>query len=183
MHKIVLSGPAGSGRSTVAEIISREKGIPFLKAKDITTPILKRDGYDYASGQKVERFLQTTSRQLEIFEKTQCQQSVPCFITDRGFLDIAAYALSSMDTIDIDVLDKIVTESREQIKKYDHVFLFKLGQLIDNKKRTLCRHYQEMIYALELGLLNAWGIPYTIVENDSLDPYPKAAQIVFQVWN
>lgn len=182
MMRIALSGPSGSGRSTVAEVVSKTKNIPFLMAKDITTPILKRDGYDYASGVKVEKFLQTPNRQIEILSKTQIQQNGNNFITDRGFVDIAAYALMAMDSLDKDVLEEILTETKNLSKTYDHIFLFKLGHLIDNKKRTMCRHYQEMVYTLQLGLLNAWDLKYTIIENDNLDPSPKAEKIIKTVW-
>jgi len=180
--KIALAGPAGTGKSKVAESISNEKGILFLRAKEITNPILKRDGYDYSSGMKVEKFLQTIPRQMELLKKTKEMQSVSMFITDRCFVDLAAYALSSSETLDTETIDKIVSDSKTYCLRYSHIYLFKLGKLLDNQKRTLCRNYQEMIYMLELGLLTDWGIPFTIIENNDLDPVPKVQRIINDVW-
>lgn len=181
--KIALAGPAGTGKSKVAEIISNEKGILFLRAKDITNPILKRDGYDYSSGMKVERFLQTVPRQMELLKRTKEAQSLSMFVTDRCFVDLAAYAISSGDCLDSETIEKIVRDSKAYCSRYSHIYLFKLGKLIDNQKRTLCRSYQEMIYFIELGLLTDWGINFSIIENPDVDPIPKSNRIITEVWN
>lgn len=177
--RIALAGPAGSGKSTVAELVSNDKNIPFLRAKDITTPILKRDGYDYASGLQVEKFLQTRERQLEILKKTQEQIKTDAFITDRCMVDLAAYALSGIDYLDAETLEEILRISKSQTSTYTDIFLFKTGSLIDNKKRTMNRHFQDLIYTIELGLLTEWGVNFTIIDHPVIDAKFKA-DIVFQ---
>lgn len=176
--RILLSGPSGTGRSTIAELLSKEKNIPFLKAKDITNPILKRDGYDYASGVQVEKFLQTKSRQIEILNKTMEQMKTEPFVTDRGLLDLAAYAMIGVEYLDAEDIDRIVCICQANIKRYTNIFLFRPGELIDNHKRTLNRHYQNLVYTVELGLLNDWGISFSIVENCGMDTGIKLANIL-----
>jgi len=181
--KIALAGPAGSGKSTVANLVSSVKGFPFLRAKDITTPILKRDGYDYSSGFQVEKFLQTDKRQLEIFAKTLSQQSGEnFFITDRCMVDLAAYAIAGIDYLTAETLDEILYKAKTFSSEYDYVFLFKTGQLINNNKRTLNRHFQDMIYMLELGLLTEWDIPFIIIDQPVIDAQTKAGEIIKEVW-
>jgi hypothetical protein len=177
-HKIALAGPAGTGRSSVAEILSVKLSIPFLKAKDITNPILKRDGYDYASGVQVEKFLQTKARQIEILNKTMEQLKSDEFITDRCMLDLAAYAMLGTDHLDAEDIDRILYMCQSNIKKYTKIFLFRPGELIDNKKRTLNRHYQNLVYTVELGLLGEWGLNFSIVDNYNLDTETKIENII-----
>ena len=176
--RIVLAGPAGTGRSSVAEGLSLNLGIPFLKAKDITNPILKRDGYDYASGVQVEKFLQTKSRQIEILNKTMEQMKTESFVTDRGLLDLAAYAMLGVEYLDAEDIDRIVCMCQANMKRYTNVFLFRPGELIDNQKRTLNRHYQNLVYTVELGLLNDWGTSFSIVENCGMDTNLKLENII-----
>jgi hypothetical protein len=182
-YRIVLAGPAGTGRSSVAEALSLKLGIPFLKAKDITNPILKRDGYDYASGVQVEKFLQTKSRQIEILNKTMEQVKTESFITDRGLIDLAAYAMLGVDYLDAEDIDRILCMCQANIKRYTGIFLFRPGELIDNKKRTLNRHYQNLVYTVELGLLKDWGIDFSIIESCGMDTESKLENILNDINN
>lgn len=178
MFRILFAGPAGTGKSTIAESISKSLHIPFLKAKDITNPILKRDGYDYASGVQVEKFLQTKSRQIEILNETIKQINHESFITDRGLIDLAAYAMVGVDNLEAQDIDRILCMCKANIHKYTHIFLFKPGELIDNQKRTLNKHYQNLIYTVELGVFNDWNVKFNIVENNDLNVQAKTETIL-----
>lgn len=174
MKRILLAGPSGTGRTTIGDALSRELKIPFLKAKDITNPILKRDGYDYASGLQVERFLQTSPRQIEILTETSRQMDgLDQFITDRGYLDLAAYAMLGEESLDAETLDRILGVCHCGIKRYTHIFLFRPGELIDNSKRTLSRHYQSLVFMVELGLLTEWRLSYSVVDDYGMDTHLK----------
>jgi len=176
--KILFCGPSGSGKSTIANAVSLQINVPFLKAKDITTKILKRDNYDYASGVQVEKFLSTKARQLEILTQTVLQQNADEFITDRGFIDLASYAMCAIDMLDAETLDKILCTCQTHVKRYSHVFLFQQGELIDNQKRTLNRHYQNLIYTVELGLMKEWKIDYTLIEDCGMDSQFKIQKVI-----
>ena len=106
--RIGISGPSGSGKTSVADVVSGHFGIPFLRAKDVTSPILDRDGYDYSDSRPVERFLQTDERQVEILEETEKAQSIQSFVTDRTFIDLAAYALAGSDFLSVEVVERIL---------------------------------------------------------------------------
>ena len=62
--KIGLIGCAGLGKSTAAARLSEELGLPFLRSKDITRPMLKK--YGYAPGVNVEGFLGRREIESEI---------------------------------------------------------------------------------------------------------------------
>lgn len=181
MKRILLAGSSGTGRSTIAESLSKELKIPFLKAKDITNPILKRDGYDYSSGVQVEKFLQTKVRQIEILNKTIEQMSIESFVTDRGLIDLAAYAMLGVDYLDPEDIDKILCVCQSKLKKYTNIFLFRPGELIDNKKRTLNRHYQNLVYTIELGLLKEWNSEFIIIDNYGMNTDIKLEMVLGKI--
>jgi adenylate kinase family enzyme len=95
--KIGIAGCSGTGKSILAEKLASELDIPFLPSKDITGDILQREGYDYSSGQQVEKFLATNELQNEILKRTIKQQSIESFVTDRTALDLTAYAIVEME--------------------------------------------------------------------------------------
>ena len=47
-RRIGLIGCAGLGKSMIADAVSRRLGVPFLRSKDITRPILEECGYEYS---------------------------------------------------------------------------------------------------------------------------------------
>lgn len=168
--KIGVVGAAGTGKSSLAEMLSKALGIPFLKSKDITHLILQRDGYDYSSGIQIERFLANTGRQNEILRRTLEQQSVPEFVTDRTVIDLAAYALSEMRE-DSDTVRHIIETCHKNVGLYTHLLLcpWQDAPLTDNGKRTLNPWYQFVIHTIERGIMDDWGCKYLImpvVENE-----------------
>jgi hypothetical protein len=82
--------------------------IPFFPSRPITQEILERDQYDFSSGIQVERFLAAADRQSEILKKTINQQmDVDQFVTDRTFVDLAAYAICELHDDDTSTLQKL----------------------------------------------------------------------------
>ena len=162
--RIGICGAGGTGKSSLAESLAKSLGIPFLKSKDITYLILKRDGYDYSSGIQIERFLAHTGRQNEILRRTLEQQSIPEFVTDRTVIDLAAYALSEMRE-NTDAMKHIVETCRKNTTLYTHLLLcpWQDAPLTDNGKRTLNPWYQFVIHAIERGIMDDWGCKYHIM--------------------
>jgi len=161
--KIGIVGCAGTGKSTLGNALEKRLGVPFLAARRITQPILDRDGYDYCSGVQVERFLADVSRQREIVDRTVEQhQEHSAFITDRTFVDLAAYAVCELHDSDVKLLRNILEECHKQVSTYTHLFIceWRDGAVPDNHRRTLNPWYQFQIYALELGLIEEWGLSH-----------------------
>jgi predicted ATPase len=168
MYRIGIAGCAGTGKSSLAESLSKALGIPFLKSKNITHEILSRDKYDYSSGVQIERFLANTGRQNEILRRTLEQQSMSDFVTDRTVIDLAAYALCEMRE-NTDVVKNIVETCKKSIGIYTHLLLCPWHNmpLIDNGKRTLNPWYQLCVHAIERGLMDDWGCKYHIMSPTS----------------
>jgi len=162
--RIGICGTAGAGKSGLAEAISLGLNVPFVKSKDITQDILDRDGYDYASGTQIERFLAHTGRQNEILRRTLEQQSVERFVTDRTVIDLAAYVLCEMKD-DEDTVKHIYETCRKKSVIYTHLILcpWLNTPVSDNQKRTLNPWYQLLIHVIERGLMDDWGVKYYTV--------------------
>jgi len=163
--RIGLIGAAGTGKSTVAGLLSAKIGVPFKAAKLITQRILEREGYDYGSGIRVERFLATEQRQLEILDATLEMQSVDeSFVTDRTVVDLAAYALCEIHESD-KAVRSVVTRCRDNLKLYTHLFLcpWMFAEMVENRRRTMDPWYQHLIHVIDRGLIAEWGLDVTVL--------------------
>lgn len=163
--KIGIAGCSGTGKSVLAEMLAEELGIPFLPSKDITGEILRRDGYDYASGEQIEKFLSTNSRQRELLRRSVKQQSVESFVTDRTAIDLASYGILEMD--DSLKTKKHLDKCEEFSKIYDIVFFcsWESVEIIDNKKRTLDPWYQFTVHAVQIEAAKMFGIMMHELDN------------------
>lgn len=162
--RIGIVGSAGTGKSMLGMCFEARTGVEFIAAKNITTDILVRDGYDYTAQIQVERFLAHGHRQHEIMERTRsAQDGVDAFITDRTFVDLAAYALREMHESDPKEMRAILDTCRDEVGRYTHLFLCPWAGVDlrrSNQKRTLNPYYQLLIHMIEVGLLEDWGVDY-----------------------
>ena len=173
--RIGIAGCAGTGKSVLAERLAAELGIPFLPAKDITGDILRRDGYDYASGQQVEKFLATHEHQQEILKRTREQQAAEEFVTDRTAIDLAAYAILEMEG-PLNV-QRYLNECRGLVGRYDYIFFcpWEDREILDNHKRTLDPWYQFAVHSVELEVITQFGIGPLLLEAPEVDERVKGA--------
>jgi hypothetical protein len=152
--RIGIAGCSGTGKSILGKKLAEELGLPFLPSKDITGDILQREGYDYSSGQQVEKFLATYKLQNEILRRTTKQQDVESFVTDRTALDLAAYAIIEMEG-PLSV-QKYIESCSELSKSYDYIVIcpWQHCDIVDNKKRTLDPWYQFTVHSVVLSALD-----------------------------
>jgi adenylate kinase family enzyme len=168
--RIGIAGCSGTGKSILAENLAIELDIPFLPSKQITSEILHRDGYDYASGQQVEKFLGTQVRQRQILKKAYEQQSVDSFVTDRTAIDLASYAILEMDRTSN--IRKYVERCREFSVRYDYVFFcpWEDKEAEDNKKRTLDPWYQFSVHSIQIEIAKMFPLScFHQLESSSAD--------------
>lgn len=165
--RIGIAGCAGTGKSILADKLAKELGIPFLPAKTITTEILNRDGYDYASGQPVEKFLATDTHQAEILKCTREQQSLDEFVTDRTAIDLAAYAILEMENRE--KIEKYVEDCRKTVGRYTHIVFcpWENREILNNHKRTLDPWYQFAVHSVQVGVMDKFKVvPIRVFESE-----------------
>jgi len=167
--RIGILGCSGTGKSVLAERLSLEFSVPFLPSKDVTNCILGRDGYDYGSGQQVEKFLATRERQQEILSRTRDQQWGGSFVTDRTSVDLAAYAILEMG--EGEGVSRYVDFCREMVSIYTHLFFcpWHSRSLKDNNKRTLDPWYQFAVHSVQLGVVDFFGAKIYHLISEDLD--------------
>ena len=171
IYNIGLIGSAGICKSSVALEISKDFDLIFLKSKDITRPLLKKYGYDYSSGECVEKFLSKKEIEFEIVDSRTFQESLLTggFITDRTTLECFAYSLLSIEKYADDEIATLENMCYENMKNYTHIFYFpyKNGWLEDNGIRTVNTFFQWKIDLIIRGLLDDWGINAITVGADN----------------
>jgi hypothetical protein len=149
--------------------LAKDMDITYYPSKDMTKEILERDNYDYSSGIQVEKFLASGSRQIEILERTEeVQKAEGSWVTDRTFLDLAAYAILELTHSDITILRRIYTTCQENIGSYTHLFLCPWVErtAIVNNKRTLNMWYQFQVHSILWSLVREWDVQCHILEQD-----------------
>ena len=167
IFRIGLVGCAGTGKSILAQALSEKLGVSLLSAKVITQDILDRDGFVFGTGAQIERFLAHGGRQTEILQKTiSSHEARRAFVTDRTTVDLAAYAVCELHDHDHSVLTEIQRECHRFVRRYTHLFVcpWLPGPIRGNEKRTLNPWYQFMIHALQRGILDDWGVKYSVLE-------------------
>jgi len=165
--RLGLVGASGTGKTALAVKLSSALSIPCLMAKDVTGAILTRDGYDYSSGEQVERFLAHMGRQNEMLRKTMEQQSGEQFVADRTVLDLAAYVMAEIHgEQNSGAVHSMFETCKVNVSRYTHIFMcpWREGPIAANNRRTLDPWYQRMIHMIEVGLLVEWGCHYTVLK-------------------
>jgi hypothetical protein len=175
-YRIGITGSAGTGKSTLAILTAQELGISHISSKSITQEILASEGFDYASGEQVECFLSQNGRPDKIMKKLQDMEAgTEQFVTDRMFVDLAAYAITELYDGDSKKVEQVFNLCKSEMKKYTHVIVCPWGKnpIKDNRVRTLNPWYQFIIHSIEVNLLDLWDIRYyqvkSIIEQDKLN--------------
>ncbi len=91
--RIGLCGSHRTGKTTLAEAISREAGIPFVKT--CTSEVFRRAGLDPASAMEFKKRLWIQDQTLEAAKKIW-DAAGESFITDRTPVDMMAYTLGDI---------------------------------------------------------------------------------------
>lgn len=169
--RIMFYGPSGTGKTTMANYISRNTGIPFIsgsisdlipKTKDMThLDMMERD---YKKIYIEDMQLLNLRSKLFKNEKT--------YVTDRSYLDIFAYHLikvsKSIPECDSDALLQNITAVL--LRDCTHIIfvpfmedMIKNWNMEDNNKRVLNRYFQWYVSQVMYGLLRLLGYKNTLI--------------------
>lgn len=157
--RIGFLGTGGSGRASIAKEISEAFGIPFLSSREITQPVIERDGFKYGTGQFIEQFLSIREEEL-IRKRINLESTLDSFVTDRTTLDHFAYALLSVERFPEDKIRIMESMCLEHISKYTHLFYFSRPDTFrENGVRTLNISFHSKIDYIIRGLIQDWDVP------------------------
>jgi len=173
--KIALSGSAGTGRTTIARKLSQIVGYPSLT--NLAKAILRDDGFKYGMGLPVEQFLCTPDRQGMLAENKRVMEShYDDFVTDRSWLDLAAYCVQGMLEKEKFDISEFLNECQEEVEKYDIIIHIPWGRqpLESNGTRTIDPWFQFIIDSIICRLAMLWdvkliSVPSNLDNNETLE--------------
>lgn len=164
--KISLSGCAGTGRTAVVHRLADKTNTPIITG--VARQILEKEGYEYGSDVTVEKFLATPDRQRKIFDyKKKLETEAEKFITDRSWVDQAAYAILELNNQPGFDLTTYVDDCREESQRLDMIVYvpWNCRPLEPNNLRTLNPWYQLTVDSVIFNLLHRWNVEYITLPN------------------
>ena len=177
VRRVGLIGSAGLGKSAAAQDLSARLGVPFLRSRDITRPILSRMGYDYASDGCVENFLSRKETEYSlVLSRVAAESEATDFVTDRTTLECFAYALLNCSGYTPGELSDLEDTCRSNMSRYTDLFYFPMtsGWYVANGLRTTDWWFQRKVDIIIQGLLMDWGVDFTETHRSMVDEMYKA---------
>lgn len=166
---VLLAGPSGVGKTTIANFLSQELGIKFIsgsvsdllpKTKDMPhADMLARDSKDLY----MEDY-QILNLRNQIFS-----QEEESFVSDRSFLDSAAYFLyKQADKIPaceveqfLDLAKMATLQSIDYLVLVDYTMdMFNNWVIENNNKRVISKYFQMEISRIMSMVLEIWGVKW-----------------------
>ena len=166
---ILLAGPSGVGKTTVAKFLSEELGIKFIsgsvsdllpQTKEMThAEMLARDSKDlYTEDYQI----------LNLRNKIFSKEEEP-FVSDRSFLDSAAYFLyKQADKIPACEVEQFLNLAKmATLQNIDYLVfidysldMFNNWIIEDNSKRVISKFFQMEISRIMYMILDIWGLKW-----------------------
>lgn len=166
---ILLAGPSGVGKTTVAKFLSEELGIKFIsgsvsdllpQTKEMThAEMLARDSKDlYTEDYQI----------LNLRNKLFSKEEEP-FVSDRSFLDSAAYFLyKQADKIPACEVEQFLNLAKmATLQSIDYLVfidysldMFNNWIIEDNSKRVISKFFQMEISRIMYMVLDIWGLKW-----------------------
>lgn len=200
--RIMLAGPSGVGKTTLAETISKHLNIPFVSgsfsdAVPSTRNIQQKNMIDEAT---MNMEIQAVKNRLEIYKQN------PSFISDRSFLDNMAYGnhklsyrVTTCDIIDLyKFCSKLLLDYCDVLilVPYDYVYMSGSWEIKGNNKRVTNAIFQDLMTTIFRRVLDMafsqdkagakslddgqsiYGITYGIQRNPQFD---EAGEVIGKV--
>ena len=166
---ILLAGPSGVGKTTIANFLAQELGIKFISGSvsDLLPQTKDMAHADMLSRDSKELYMEDY-KILNLRKKIFSNVEEP-FVSDRSFLDSAAYFLykqaDKIPACEIEQfleLSKMVTlQTTEYLILVDYTMdMFNNWIIENNNKRVINKYFQMEISRIMLMILDIWGVKW-----------------------
>ena len=175
---ILLAGPSGVGKTTIANFLAQELGIKFISGSvsDLLPQTKDMAHADMLSRDSKELYMEDY-KILNLRKKIFSNAEEP-FVSDRSFLDSAAYFLykqaDKIPACEIEQfleLSKMVTlQTTDCLILVDYTMdMFNNWVIENNNKRIINKYFQMEISRIMSMILDIWGVKWdnyshTIIE-------------------
>ena len=166
---ILLAGPSGVGKTTIANFLAQELGIKFISGSvsDLLPQTKDMAHADMLSRDSKELYMEDY-KILNLRKKIFSNAEEP-FVSDRSFLDLAAYFLykqaDKIPACEIEQfleLSKMVTlQTTDCIILVDYTMdMFNNWVIENNNKRIINKYFQMEISRIMSMILDIWGVKW-----------------------
>lgn len=183
--RIMIAGPSGIGKTTIAKWISEEYNIPFISG---SVSNLIPQTKDMTHSEMLSRDLDTLVK--EDWQILNLRQKLfkdkPSFVSDRSFLDSAAYywykQMEHQPECELEhFIETCLQLTREYCDmlvmvhyEYSNIFNWEIE---DNGKRLRNRFFQVAISGLMLDIFGTWDVPKVLVASLDLEERKKMLRL------
>jgi len=179
--QIGICGSHRTGKTTLAEAISKKTGIPFLKTS--TSAVFEQHGLDPAQPLDFKTRLWIQQRVIEAAVEVWKQGA---FVTDRTPLDFMAYTLAECQgdtTVDFKELETYLNQCFEATQKFFTKLVLvqpAIPLVYEQGKAALNRAYVEHLNIIIQGLCHDERIscPAIIIERDIIQIEARVQRVL-----
>ena len=166
---ILLAGPSGVGKTTIANFLAQELGIKFISGSvsDLLPQTKDMAHADMLSRDSKELYMEDY-KILNLRKKIFSNAEEP-FVSDRSFLDSAAYFLyKQADKIPACEVEQFINLAKmATLQSIDYLVfidysldMFNNWIIEDNSKRVISKFFQMEISRIMYMILDIWGLKW-----------------------
>ena len=166
MSRIMFAGPSGIGKTTMAQVVSRDYNIPFYSGsmRDLMPDMKEVTHQDMLKEDKMVQY-QKDFQLINLRNKKF--GNLQDFVTDRSYLDSAAYFMYKQSSFQpqcevdnfLDLCKMLLCKQCDKLIMFDFpTYMIKDWVMADEKdKRIHNKYFQHIIAGIMNQVLDIWG--------------------------
>ena len=151
MYKIGICGAHGTGKTTLARIISEQYNLPII------SQLMRNFWQEYGvmDFEKLPKDVRTTFQKESLLRQIDAEDSTEDFVTDRTVLDQIAYTKmsSNMAGVDLAIYEQLC---RERLNRYTHLIYLPIEFVAEAEFLRADINSRDELAEVMKGYLDKW---------------------------